>query len=842
MKSSPMPSIMLTVCFFLTTGQLAESANFTSGVTSPTAHHGLGGGNGGGSGIPRAMVAADGPWTPMIMPRKAPLVSHATTSGGGNLARASPQYGSPTASASEPRSYKSADMNNFPPPMIKHRENGATVGLDLPDSNLRLLLDIDELASKPISENIKFKVIERQSRKNGNNFKPSSGPTGAQYVAQSHQQPQSGHSGNNGRSTNRPQVVVGKAYQNYGIMPPSAPQPQFKSNLAQGSQATSKQYKIGYVRAADLHTVLHKNVGPEHANKYTQNSNQRQQGRSQTSTHNGFRPTGSNSGQGQGKFSQPLPSALKAHSEKPLTSGFASQSQGDSQLSQNHVAAAASNSHSKTNAIKGQRHQGKTNTSPQSPSVQSKTKQSKVPPPQTKSKEPTKQADPVKGQPEQRNLDKDDDDIVDEQVASKARGPTEKPSFTTPAESFTSEEQQKHMDADEEEDVELVGNDDVFGTDDAQAELREATTPSTNAHSDKLVKRKEENKNDIAGEVEDDINPDDFTILKPFPANPTAARQDSCPASSCQTGCMPSNRRLAGDMDSLTLREFSKKIGADALFDMFPEMEDQFQLVADFATSGFTMFLPSNEAVRRLPKALVKSIKSNPDMLKKIVENHVSDEKHTMSNVQSSKTLKPRASSAKLTINSQKDFSMTINGQRLVQMNLNGPMDSVIHVIDGLLYPVADKDIMKTLKSCNKFDGFVTLAEGTGISDKLTGDGPFTLFVPSNEALQKIPDADLDRIRNNMTSLKEFLMYHVAEGSFYSADLKDGQFLPSMLADQEIQVGVRVDGCSRRLVEANVSPLYRADIPASNGVIHVVDWILKPNDRDWCEGMVLPRR
>lgn len=53
---------------------------------------------------------------------------------------------------------------------------------------------------------------------------------------------------------------------------------------------------------------------------------------------------------------------------------------------------------------------------------------------------------------------------------------------------------------------------------------------------------------------------------------------------------------------------------------------------------------------------------------------------------------------------------------------------------------------------------------------------------------------------------------------------------------------VMVTTITGRLVEANVSPLYRADIPASNGVIHVVDWILKPNDRDWCDGVILPRK
>jgi hypothetical protein len=43
----------------------------------------------------------------------------------------------------------------------------------------------------------------------------------------------------------------------------------------------------------------------------------------------------------------------------------------------------------------------------------------------------------------------------------------------------------------------------------------------------------------------------------------------------------------------------------------------------------------------------------------------------------------------------------------------------MIHVIDGILYPNSDKDIMETLKSCNRLDGFVTLAEGTGFSDTL---------------------------------------------------------------------------------------------------------------------------
>ncbi|EEC06059.1 conserved hypothetical protein [Ixodes scapularis] len=119
-------------------------------------------------------------------------------------------------------------------------------------------------------------------------------------------------------------------------------------------------------------------------------------------------------------------------------------------------------------------------------------------------------------------------------------------------------------------------------------------------------------------------------------------------------------------------------------------------------------------------------------------------------------------------------------------------------------------------------------------------DGQHTLFLPSNDALSKVPADELKVYQKNVTALKEFLLYHIAEGIHYSHDLRDGQYLKSLNNDQPIRVSVNVDGCNRRLYEANNSPLYRADIPASNGVVHVIDWVLLPGDHKWCNGVVLP--
>lgn len=79
----------------------------------------------------------------------------------------------------------------------------------------------------------------------------------------------------------------------------------------------------------------------------------------------------------------------------------------------------------------------------------------------------------------------------------------------------------------------------------------------------------------------------------------------------------------------------------------------------------------------------------------------------------------------------------------------------LLHIIGGFLHPIADKDVVPLVQECGKYDGFVTLASGTGFSQELAGspDG-YTLFLPSNDALSKVPKDELEVIRTNTTALK----------------------------------------------------------------------------------------
>jgi uncharacterized surface protein with fasciclin (FAS1) repeats len=111
-----------------------------------------------------------------------------------------------------------------------------------------------------------------------------------------------------------------------------------------------------------------------------------------------------------------------------------------------------------------------------------------------------------------------------------------------------------------------------------------------------------------------------------------------------------------------------------------------------------------------------------------------------------------------------------------------------------------------------------------GLVDALAGDGPLTVFAPTNEAFARLPEGTvegllLDENRDQLTSI---LLYHVVAGSYSAGDLSDGQQIETLSGGQ---LTVRIaDGA----VTINGVPVVLADVDASNGVAHVIDGVLLP--------------
>jgi uncharacterized surface protein with fasciclin (FAS1) repeats len=142
----------------------------------------------------------------------------------------------------------------------------------------------------------------------------------------------------------------------------------------------------------------------------------------------------------------------------------------------------------------------------------------------------------------------------------------------------------------------------------------------------------------------------------------------------------------------------------------------------------------------------------------------------------------------------------------------------------------ATTDIVDTAIAAGDFTTLVTAVQAADLEETLRGDGPFTVFAPTDAAFEKLPAGTLDGLLADPTALAGILTYHVVPGEVMAADVGglDGQAVTTVNG-ATFTVGVQPDG-SVTLTDAagNTATVVTTDITTSNGVIHVIDSVLLP--------------
>jgi transforming growth factor-beta-induced protein len=138
---------------------------------------------------------------------------------------------------------------------------------------------------------------------------------------------------------------------------------------------------------------------------------------------------------------------------------------------------------------------------------------------------------------------------------------------------------------------------------------------------------------------------------------------------------------------------------------------------------------------------------------------------------------------------------------------------------------MAGKDIVDTAVSAGSFGTLVAALKAAGLVDTLRGEGPFTVFAPTDEAFAKLPEGTVEGLLKpeNIGKLQSILTYHVVAGKVMSADvvnLKSAKTVNGHQVTISTADGVKVDGA--RVV--------KTDIECSNGVIHVIDSVILPSE------------
>jgi len=236
-------------------------------------------------------------------------------------------------------------------------------------------------------------------------------------------------------------------------------------------------------------------------------------------------------------------------------------------------------------------------------------------------------------------------------------------------------------------------------------------------------------------------------------------------------------------------------------------------------TGPFTLFAPTDAAFAALPAGTIEAVLADKDLLTSILLYHAlsGDVRSTdLSDGMTATTINGKDITVKL------DNGVFINNAQVTVADIvtdNG----VVHVIDAVLLPpsVTVVDVIVNSPDHNILEAAVLAAELQGT---LSGDGPFTVFAPTDAAFEALPAGlDDELLLDPSGDLTNVLLHHVLSGKVLSTDLTDGQ-VATTLEMEDITVSIGTDG-----VFINDAQVVVADIETDNGVVHVIDAVLVPS-------------
>jgi uncharacterized surface protein with fasciclin (FAS1) repeats len=238
----------------------------------------------------------------------------------------------------------------------------------------------------------------------------------------------------------------------------------------------------------------------------------------------------------------------------------------------------------------------------------------------------------------------------------------------------------------------------------------------------------------------------------------------------------------------------------------------------------FTVFAPTDEAFAKLPKGTVETLlkPENKAKLTAILKYHVVSGNVMAKDVKSGSV--ETLAGQRIDLVAEKG-NVTVDKAKVTKTDIEAT-NGVIHVIDTVILP-SDKTVVQTAAEASNFKTLAMLLEKADLIGALSGEGPFTVFAPTDEAFAKLPKETVESLLKpeNKAQLQEILKFHVVSGRVFSdAALKAGKA-------KTLQGGEITIMSEKGKATVNGANLTATDLDASNGVIHVIDTVILPSKK-----------
>ena len=262
------------------------------------------------------------------------------------------------------------------------------------------------------------------------------------------------------------------------------------------------------------------------------------------------------------------------------------------------------------------------------------------------------------------------------------------------------------------------------------------------------------------------------------------------------------------------------------------------ELVSTLSGEGpFTVFAPTDDAFAALPDGVVAGLLEDIPSLTEVLTYHVVSGTvlaETVVGLTSAATLQGEEVTIEVIDPNRPPLTIgnvMIDGATVLITDIIGS-NGVIHVIDSVILPteiaasLSSPEVTKTIVDIavedGRFETLVAALQAADLVSTLSGEGPFTVFAPTDDAFAALPEGTVDNLLADIPALTNVLTYHVVAGSVLAEQVAG---LSSAKTLQGSDVGVSVMGGNVIIDNAMV---VIADIIGSNGVIHVIDKVLLP--------------
>jgi transforming growth factor-beta-induced protein len=252
-------------------------------------------------------------------------------------------------------------------------------------------------------------------------------------------------------------------------------------------------------------------------------------------------------------------------------------------------------------------------------------------------------------------------------------------------------------------------------------------------------------------------------------------------------------------------------------------------LVDALSSEGpFTVFAPVNDAFAALGGDTINALLADTDALTNVLTYHVVPGRYPSGKLglDLGAILKGEYISGYVQTLNGSDlridvtpFGILLNGDTMVTVPDIEGSNGIIHVIDQVLLP--PKDIVDTAIDAG-FNTLVAAVQAAGLESALRGDGPFTVFAPTDEAFAALGEETINALLADPDTLGNILLYHVVGAQVYSSEVMPGNVtmlngdMASLSADD--MGNLMIDGAN----------IIVTDVQAANGVIHVIDAVITP--------------